>query len=149
MPRYLLDQYSSYPRRITSLNFIPLLFPYIILHSGASIIIYFSSDVSTSSNKAQGPVYKFGPLSPHIYIYIYIILFYIFYINSISNFSFIYSIINIYFLLLLVVTSRLPSIFSLIPLRKFGYFSPARPSPLPSCIKTNLFPLLGINNGPT
>ena len=37
-----------------------------ILHSGASLIVYYSLDISTSSNRAQGTVYKFESLSPHI-----------------------------------------------------------------------------------
>ena len=66
LPKYLLDWYSSYPRRINSLDYILPSFPYVILHSGPLLIIYSSSDVSISSNKAQGPIYQFGPLSPHI-----------------------------------------------------------------------------------
>ena len=62
-PTHLLDWYSSYPRRITSSDCIPPPFLYVILHFGASSIIHSSSNVSTSSNRGQGPVYKFGPLS--------------------------------------------------------------------------------------
>ena len=36
LPKYLLDWYSLYPRRINSLDYIPLSFPYMILHSGLS-----------------------------------------------------------------------------------------------------------------
>ena len=42
-------------------------FPYVIPHSGAYLIIYSSLDASTLSNRAQGPVYKFGPSSPQIF----------------------------------------------------------------------------------
>ena len=58
-PKYLLDRYSSYPRRITSSDCTLPPFPYMILQSRASLIICPSSDVSTSSNRAQGPVYKY------------------------------------------------------------------------------------------
>ena len=64
-PKYLLDQHSSYPRRITSSDYTLPPFPYVIPHSGTYLIVYSSSDVSTLSNRAQGPVYKFGPSSPH------------------------------------------------------------------------------------
>ena len=50
-PKYLFDQYSSYPRMITSSDFIPPPFPYVILYSGVSPIIYSSSDESTSSDR--------------------------------------------------------------------------------------------------
>ena len=36
LPKYLLDWYSLYLRRINSLDYIPLSFPYMILHSGLS-----------------------------------------------------------------------------------------------------------------
>ena len=61
------DRCSSYPRKITSSDFTPPIFPYVILHYGAFPIICFFSDVSTSPNKAQGPVYQLGlcPLNSH------------------------------------------------------------------------------------
>ena len=62
LSKYLLDWYSSYPRSINSLNYIPSSFLYVILHSGPLLIIYSSSDVSMSSNRAQGPIYQFGLL---------------------------------------------------------------------------------------
>ena len=58
-PKYLLDRYSSYPRRITSSNCTLPPFPYMIFQSGASLIVCPFSDVSASSNRAQGPVYKY------------------------------------------------------------------------------------------
>ena len=64
LPKYLLDWYSSYPRRINSSDYIPPSFPYVILYSRPLLIIYSSSDVSISLNRAQGPIYQFGLLPP-------------------------------------------------------------------------------------
>ena len=64
LPKYLLDWYSLYPRSINSSYYIPSSFLYVILHSGLLLIIYFSSDVSMSSNRAQGPIYQLGLLPP-------------------------------------------------------------------------------------
>ena len=64
LPKYLLDWYSLYPRSINSSDYILPSFFYVILHSGPLLIIYFSSDVSISSNRAQGPIYQFGLLPP-------------------------------------------------------------------------------------
>ena len=63
-PKYLLDQYSLYPRSIGSLNYIPSIFLYLVLHSEHLLLIYSSSDVSISHNRAQGPLYQFGLLPP-------------------------------------------------------------------------------------
>ena len=64
LPKYLLDWYSLYPRSINSSDCIPPFFLYVILHFGPLLIIYSSSDVSVSSNWAQGPIYQFGLLPP-------------------------------------------------------------------------------------
>ena len=73
LPKYLLDWYSLYPRSINSSDYIFSSFLYMILHSEPLLIIYSSLDVSMSWNRAQGPIYQFGLLSPqYIYIYIYI-----------------------------------------------------------------------------
>ena len=66
LPKYLLDWYSSYPRRINSSDYILPSFPYIILHSGPLLIIYSSLDVSISSNRAQDPIDQFGLLPPQL-----------------------------------------------------------------------------------
>ena len=71
LPKYLLDRYSLYSRSINSSDYIPSSFLYVIPHSEPLLIIYSSSDVSMSLNKAQGPIYQFGLLPPQ-YIYIYI-----------------------------------------------------------------------------
>ena len=65
LPKYLLDRYSLYPRSVDSLNYIPSSFPYVILHSKHLLLIYSSLDISMSWNRAQGPLYQFGLLSPH------------------------------------------------------------------------------------
>ena len=70
LPKYLLDRYSLYPRIINSLDYIPLYFLYVIPHSEPLLIIYSSSDVSMSLNRAQGSIYQFGLLPPQ-YIYIF------------------------------------------------------------------------------
>ena len=62
LPKYLLDWYSLYPRSINSSNYIPSSFLYVIPHSEPLLIIYSSSDVSMSLNKAQGSIYHFGIL---------------------------------------------------------------------------------------
>ena len=64
LPKYLLDWYSSYPRSINFSEYIPSSFLYVILHSEPRLIIYSSSDVSMSLNRAQGPIYQFGLLPP-------------------------------------------------------------------------------------
>ena len=64
LPKYLLDWYPSYPRRINSSDYIPPSFPYVILQFRPLLIIYSSSDVSISSNRAQDPIYQFGLLPP-------------------------------------------------------------------------------------
>ena len=64
LPKYLLDRYSLYPRSINSSDYIPSSFLYVILHSEPVLIIYSSSNVSMSWNRAQGPIYQFGLLSP-------------------------------------------------------------------------------------
>ena len=65
LPKYLLDWYSLYPRSINSSNYIPSSFLYVILYSKHLLIIYSSSDVSMSWNRAQGPLHQFGLLPPH------------------------------------------------------------------------------------
>ena len=64
LPKYLLDQYFLYPRSIDSSDYIPSSFPYVILHSEHLLLIYSSSDVSMSWNRAQDPLYQFGLLPP-------------------------------------------------------------------------------------
>ena len=64
LPKYLLDRYSLYPRSVDSSDYIPSSFLYVILHSEPLLIIYPSSDISMSSNRAQGPIYQFR-LLPH------------------------------------------------------------------------------------
>ena len=66
LPKYLLDWYSLYPRSINSSNYILPSFPYMILHSGPLLIVYSFSDVSISTNRAQGPIYQFGLLPPQV-----------------------------------------------------------------------------------
>ena len=66
LPKYLLDWYSLYPRSINSSDYIPSSFLYVILYSRPLLIIYSSLDVSMSSNRAQGPIYQFGLLPPHV-----------------------------------------------------------------------------------
>ena len=68
LPKYLLDRYSLYPRSINSSDYIPSFFLYVILHSEPLLIIYSSSDVSMTWNRAQGPIYQFGLLPPQVYI---------------------------------------------------------------------------------
>ena len=51
-PECLLDWYSSGPRRVTSSDFNPPPFPYAIIYSRASSVIYFSSDISILANRA-------------------------------------------------------------------------------------------------
>ena len=51
-PECLLDWYSSGPRRLPSSDFNPPPFPYAIIYSGASSVIYSSSDVSVLANRA-------------------------------------------------------------------------------------------------
>ena len=50
--KYLIDRYSLYSRSINSSDNIPSFFLYVILHSKPLLIIYFSSDVSMSWNRA-------------------------------------------------------------------------------------------------
>ena len=64
LSKYLLDWYSSYPMSINSSEYIPSSFLYVILHSEPLLIIYSSSNVSMSLNRAQGPIYQFGLLPP-------------------------------------------------------------------------------------
>ena len=64
LPKYLFDRYSLYPRSINSSDYIPSFFLYMILHSEPPLIIYSSSDVSMSWNRAQGPIYQFELLPP-------------------------------------------------------------------------------------
>ena len=64
-PKYLLDQYSLYPRSIGSSDYILSIFLHLVLHSEHLLLIYSSSDVSMSRNRAQGPLYQFGLLPPH------------------------------------------------------------------------------------
>ena len=64
LPKYLIDWYSLYPRSINSSDYIPSSFLHVILYSEPLLIIYFSSDVSISSNRAQDPIYQFGLLPP-------------------------------------------------------------------------------------
>ena len=52
LPKHLLDWYSSYSRRTNSSDYIISSFPYVILHSGPPLIIYSSSDVFISLNRA-------------------------------------------------------------------------------------------------
>ena len=66
LPKNLLDRYSLYPRSIDSSNYIPSYFLYVIIHSKHLLLIYSSSDVSLSLNRAQGPLNQFGFLPPHI-----------------------------------------------------------------------------------
>ena len=66
LPKYLLDWYSLYPMSINSSDYIPPSFLYVILHYEPLLIIYSSSDVSISSNRAQGPIYQFGLLPPQL-----------------------------------------------------------------------------------
>ena len=71
LPKHLLDWYSSYSRRTNSSNYILPSFPYVILHSGPPLIIYSSSDVSISSNRAQGPISQFGLSPPQLLLQFY------------------------------------------------------------------------------
>ena len=48
LPKYLLNRYSLYPRSVDSLDYIPLSFPYVILHSEYLLFIYSSLDISMS-----------------------------------------------------------------------------------------------------
>ena len=64
LPKYLLDRYSLYPRSIDSLDYIPSYFFYVIVHSEYLLLIYSSSDVPISWNRAQGPLYQFRFLPP-------------------------------------------------------------------------------------
>ena len=66
LPKYLLDRYSLYPRSIDSSDYIPSSFPYMILHSEHLLLIYSSSNISMSWNRAQDPLYQFGLLPPHL-----------------------------------------------------------------------------------
>ena len=66
LPKYLLDRYSLYPRSINSSDYIPSFFLYVIPHSEPLLIIYSFSNVSMSLNRAQGPIYQFGILPPHV-----------------------------------------------------------------------------------
>ena len=66
LPKYLLDQYSLCPRSINSSDYIPSSFLYVIPHFEPLLIICSSSDVSMSLNRAQGPIYQFGLLPPHL-----------------------------------------------------------------------------------
>ena len=74
LPKHLLDWYSSYSRRINSSDYILPSFPYMILHSGPLLIIYSSSNVSISSNRAQDPIFQFGLLPPQLLLLINISL---------------------------------------------------------------------------
>ena len=74
LPKHLLDWYSLYLRSINSSDYIPQSFLYVILHSGPLLIIYSSSDVSISLNRAKGLTYQFGLLPPHSSNYCYYIL---------------------------------------------------------------------------
>ena len=67
LPKYLLNWYYLYPRRINSSNYISPSFLYVILHFGSLLIIYSFSNISISSNRARGPIYQFGLLPPHHY----------------------------------------------------------------------------------
>ena len=71
LPKHLLDWYSSYSRRTNSSNYILPSFPYVILHFGPPLIIYSSSDVSISSNRAQGPISQFGLSPPQLLLQFY------------------------------------------------------------------------------
>ena len=64
LPKYLLDRYSLYPRSIDSLDYIPPYFFYVIVHSEYLLLIYSSSDVPISWNRAQGLLYQFRFLPP-------------------------------------------------------------------------------------
>ena len=64
LPKYLIDWYSLYSSGINYLDYIPPSFLHVILHLGPFLIIYSSSDVSISSNRAQNPIYQFGLLPP-------------------------------------------------------------------------------------
>ena len=64
LPKYLLDWYSLYPRSINFSDYIPSSFLYVILHFRPLLIIYSSSNISMSSNRAQGLIYQFGLLPP-------------------------------------------------------------------------------------
>ena len=64
LPKYLLGRYSLYPRSIDSLDYIPSYFFYVIVHSEYLLLIYSSSDVPISWNRAQGPLYQFRFLPP-------------------------------------------------------------------------------------
>ena len=66
LSKYLLDWYSLYPRSINSSSYISLSFLYVILHSEPLLIIYPSSDISMSSDRAQGPIYQFRLLPPQV-----------------------------------------------------------------------------------
>ena len=66
LSKYLLDWYSLYLRSINSSSYISLSFLYVILHSESLLIIYPSSDISMSSNRAQGPIYQFRLLPPQV-----------------------------------------------------------------------------------
>ena len=71
LPKHLFDWYSSYSRRTNSSDYILPSFPYVILHSGPPLIIYSSSDVSISSNRAQGPISQFGLSPPQLLLQFY------------------------------------------------------------------------------
>ena len=108
LPKYLLDWYSLYQRSINFSDYILSSFLYMILHSEPFLIIYSSSDVSMSWNRAQGPIYQFGLLSPQyiyicIYIYIYIYNNHIFCYISLSRLYSIkiYNIFNIFKVIIL------------------------------------------------
>ena len=75
LSKYLLDWYSLYSRSINSSDYILPSFPYMILHFGPLLIVYSSSNISISTNRAQSPIYQFGLLLTNIYIYIYIYIY--------------------------------------------------------------------------
>ena len=64
LPKYLLDRYSLYPRSMDSSDYISSYFLYVIIYSKHLLLIYSSSDVSISWNRAQGLLYQFRFLPP-------------------------------------------------------------------------------------
>ena len=64
LPKYLLDRYSLYLRSMDSSDYIPSYFLYVIIYPEHLLLIYSSSDVSMSWNRAQGLLYQFRFLPP-------------------------------------------------------------------------------------
>ena len=68
---YVLDLCLAYPRRYSSSEHLSQPFHWNItlvdFELNTLTIVYSSSDQSTFSDKAQGPIYDFGPLSLHTF----------------------------------------------------------------------------------